>query len=95
VSGFLGGIFYANIFWGDLMTGYSYFDYDQMTLLGIEVHSDELELLNQTNELFSIPGIHKTVLVPATDLSPKNCEGTARKNFMKAIFFVDFVGDIL
>ncbi len=24
------------------MVGYSYFDYDQMTLLGIEVHSDEL-----------------------------------------------------
>ena len=30
------------------MAGYSYFDYDQMTLLGIEVHSDELELLQQT-----------------------------------------------
>ena len=29
------------------MVGYSYFDYDQMTLLGIEVHSDELELLQQ------------------------------------------------
>ena len=29
------------------MAGYSYFDYDQMTLLGIEVHSDELELLQQ------------------------------------------------
>ncbi len=29
------------------MAGYSYFDYDQMTLLGIEVHSGELELLQQ------------------------------------------------
>ena len=29
------------------MAGYSYFDYDQMTLLGIEVHSNELELLNR------------------------------------------------
>ena len=32
------------------MPGYSYFDYDQMTLLGIEVHSDELELLQQASE---------------------------------------------
>ncbi len=32
---------------GDLMAGYSYFSYDQMTLLGIEVHSDELELINR------------------------------------------------
>jgi len=29
------------------MVGYSYFNYDQMTLLGIEVHSDELGLLQQ------------------------------------------------
>ena len=35
------------------MAGYSYFDYDQMTLLGIEVHSDELELLNQTAEEYN------------------------------------------
>jgi hypothetical protein len=27
---------------GDLMAGYCYFSHDQMTLLGIEVHSDEL-----------------------------------------------------
>ena len=26
----------------DLMAGYSYFNHNQMTLLGIEVHSDEL-----------------------------------------------------
>jgi hypothetical protein len=37
---------------GDLMAGYSYFDYDQMTLLGIEVHSGELELLRQTAEQY-------------------------------------------
>ena len=29
------------------MAGYSYFDYNQMTLLEIEVHSDELELFQQ------------------------------------------------
>ncbi len=29
------------------MAGYSYFNYDQMTLLEVEVHSDELELLKQ------------------------------------------------
>ena len=27
------------------MAGYSYFNYDQMTIFDIEVHSDELELL--------------------------------------------------
>ncbi len=31
-----------------LIAVYSYFDYDQMTLLGIGVHSGELELLQQT-----------------------------------------------
>jgi len=44
---------FANDFFiprGDLMAGYSYFDYDQMTLLGIEVHSDELELLQKAAE---------------------------------------------
>ena len=34
------------------MAGYSYFDYDQMTLLGIEVHSDELELLQQAADMY-------------------------------------------
>ena len=34
------------------MAGYSYFDYDQMTLLGIEVHSDELELLQQAADTY-------------------------------------------
>lgn len=29
------------------MAGYSYFDHDRMILLGIEVHSGELELLQQ------------------------------------------------
>ena len=29
------------------MSGYSYFNYDQMTLLEVEVHSDDLELLHQ------------------------------------------------
>ncbi len=32
------------------MPGYSYFNYDQMTLLGIAVHSDELELLQKAAE---------------------------------------------
>ena len=34
------------------MAGYSYFDYDQMTLLGIEVHSGELELLQQVVDTY-------------------------------------------
>ena len=34
------------------MAGYSYFSYDQMTLLGIEVHSDELELLQQAADMY-------------------------------------------
>ena len=51
MGGFVGDMLFANDFFiprGGLMAGYSYFDYDQMTLLGIEVHSDELELLQQT-----------------------------------------------
>jgi hypothetical protein len=36
------------------MVGYSYFDYDQMTLLGIEVHSDELELLQQVVDTYTL-----------------------------------------
>ena len=52
-SSFVDGMFCTNIlFWGGLMVGYSYFDYDQMTLLGIEVHSDELELLRQTVDTY-------------------------------------------
>jgi len=35
------------------MAGYSYFDYDQMTLLGIEVHSDELELLQKAADEYA------------------------------------------
>ena len=38
---------------GGLMAGYSYFDYNQMTLLEIEVHSDELELLQQESRDYS------------------------------------------
>ena len=43
------------------MAGYSYFDYDQMTLLGIEVHSDELELLQQAANPNSIIRIFTTI----------------------------------
>lgn len=43
------------------MAGYSYFDYDQMTLLGIEVHSDELELLNQAAEEYDWKTIEREV----------------------------------
>ena len=32
------------------MPGHSYFDYDRMALLGIEVHSDRLELLQKAAE---------------------------------------------
>ena len=30
-----------------LMFGYSHFNYDQMTLVKVEVHSDDLELLHK------------------------------------------------
>ena len=46
------------------MAGYSYFDYDQMTLLGIEVHSDELELLQQAAAEYDWEAIE-------TDIEPK------------------------
>ena len=46
------------------MVGYSYFDYDQMTLLGIEVHSDELELLQQAAEEYDWEAIE-------TEIEPK------------------------
>jgi hypothetical protein len=34
------------------MSGYSDFNYDQMTLLKVEVHSDELELLQQLADVY-------------------------------------------
>jgi len=34
------------------MAGYSYFDYNQMTLLEIKVHSDELETLQQVVDTY-------------------------------------------
>ena len=43
------------------MAGYSYFDYDQMTLLRIEVHSDELELLNQAAEEYDWKIIERAI----------------------------------
>ena len=43
------------------MVGYSYFDYDQMTLLGIEVHSDELELLQQAVDTYDWKAMEKEV----------------------------------
>ncbi len=46
------------------MVGYSYFDYDQMILLGIEVHSDELELLQQAADTYDWKAIE-------TGLEPK------------------------
>ena len=46
------------------MVGYSYFDYDQMTLLGIEVHSDELELLQQAADTYDWKAME-------TELEPK------------------------
>ena len=46
---------------GDSMAGYSYFDYDQMTLFGIEVHSDELELLQQAADEYDWEAIETEV----------------------------------
>lgn len=43
------------------MSGYSYFDYGQMTLLGIEVHSNELELLNQATKQYDWKIIEREV----------------------------------
>ena len=43
------------------MAGYSYFDYDQMTLLGIEVHSYELKLLQQAAEEYDWEAIEAEV----------------------------------
>ena len=46
------------------MSGYSYFNYDQMTLLKVEVHSDELELLQQVADVYD----WKTI---QTEVEPK------------------------
>ena len=46
------------------MAGYSYFNYDQMTLLEIEVHSDELELLQKAADEYAWEAIE-------TELEPK------------------------
>jgi len=43
------------------MAGYSYFDYDQMILLGIEVHSGELELLQQVVDTYDWKSMEKEV----------------------------------
>ncbi len=43
------------------MAGYSYFDYNQMTLLEIEVHSDELELLQQVVDTYDWKSMEKEV----------------------------------
>ena len=45
------------------MASYSYFNYDQMTLLEIEVHSDELELLQQAADTYDW-GIIETEVEP-------------------------------
>ena len=46
------------------MSGYSDFNYDQMTLLKVEVHSDELELLQQVADVYD----WKTI---QTEVEPK------------------------
>lgn len=43
------------------MAGYSYFDYNQMTLLEIKVHSDELELLQQVVDTYDWKSMEKEV----------------------------------
>ena len=43
------------------MAGYSYFNYDQMTLLEVEVHSDELELLKQAADEYDWKSIRAEV----------------------------------
>ena len=43
------------------MSGYSYFHYDQMTLLDVEVHSDELDLLHQTSDEYDWEAIRDEV----------------------------------
>ena len=46
------------------MAGYSYFNYDQMTLLEIEVHIDELDLLQKAGDEYAWEAIE-------TELEPK------------------------
>ena len=46
------------------MSGYSYFNYDQMTLLEVEVHSDDLELLHQAADEYDWKAIQ-------TEIEPK------------------------
>ncbi|MFC1717841.1 hypothetical protein ACFL6S_29545 [Candidatus Poribacteria bacterium] len=43
------------------MAGHSYFDYNQMTLLEIEVHSDELELLQQVVDTYDWKAMEKEI----------------------------------
>ena len=43
------------------MSSHSYFHYDQMTLLDVEVHSDELELLHQALDVYDWEGIRYEV----------------------------------
>ena len=43
------------------MSSHSYFHYDQMTLLDVEVHSDELELLHQASDAYDWDGIRYEV----------------------------------
>ena len=43
------------------MSGYSYFSCDQMALLGIEVHSDELEFLQQAADEYDWEAIETEV----------------------------------
>ena len=46
------------------MSGYSYFNYDQMTLLEVGVHSDDFELLHQAADEYD----WKTI---QTEVEPK------------------------
>ncbi len=43
------------------MAGYSYFSYDQMTLMEVEVHSDTLELLKQAADKYDWEAIRAEV----------------------------------
>jgi hypothetical protein len=51
------------------MSAYSYFDYDQMTLLGIQVHSDELD--EDLQESFPFLNEMAETEVVASDRNPK------------------------
>ena len=43
------------------MAGYSYFHYDQMTLLEVEVHSEQLELLKDAADEYNWDAIKSEV----------------------------------